>query len=90
MFQALRIETNREIDVLDQLLNQLLSVVTVNGIIGIITFHSVEDRHVKQFLKTHKEHFRSCSKKVIKPTQTEIKKNSRARSAKLRLFERIA
>ncbi len=82
IFQALRIEVNQELDDLKQFLNSLEHVLVPNGRVVIITFHSTEDRLVKHFFKQHIG-FQSLGK-VIKPTQTEIKQNSRSRSAKVR------
>lgn len=88
VFQSLRIEVNQELSVLTEFLEQLKDYVNSGGIIAIITFHSLEDRIVKQFVKDNKEHFERINKKVIQPTQTEIRSNPRAKSAKLRLFKK--
>jgi 16S rRNA (cytosine1402-N4)-methyltransferase len=104
VFQALRIEVNDELGALQALLTQLSSVVKPGGRIAIITFHSLEDRMVKQFLKQGmmdeiddplyghktKSPFRLIHKKPVEATDAEVKKNPRARSARLRVAEVIA
>lgn len=104
VFQALRIEVNDEIGALRELLEQLPEVLEQGGRAAIITFHSLEDRLVKQFFKQgsfepEEEHpfenrktvslLKVISKKPIVPTMEEQKRNSRSRSAKLRVAERI-
>jgi len=86
VFQALRIEINQELAALENFLSNILDYLAPNGKIAILSFHSLEDRQVKQFGKKNKFKFQKLSSKVIKPTQTEIKSNPRAKSAKLRLF----
>lgn len=76
VFQALRIAVNEELSTLTRFLNQLASHLEPNNRVAIISFHSLEDRLVKQFQKS----------KVIKASQAEIKLNPRAHSAKLRLL----
>lgn len=101
VFQALRIEVNDELGVLKALLSQLQDVMKPGGRIAIITFHSLEDRIVKQFFKEgtlevetdflygRKEanRFKLINKKPIEAGTQEIKRNVRARSAKLRIAE---
>jgi 16S rRNA (cytosine1402-N4)-methyltransferase len=104
VFQALRIEVNDELGALKELLQQSVDVLNAHGRIAIITFHSLEDRLVKQFFKKGKfeeeeiEHpfeqaapspFRLISKKPIQPNAEEIKTNPRSRSARLRVAEKI-
>jgi len=105
VFQALRIEVNGEMEVLKEMLLQLDSVVKIGGRVAIITFHSLEDRLVKQFFKTgsfeeaiddnpfvqtvKEEKWKLINKKPITATEAELKVNSRSRSAKLRVAERI-
>jgi len=86
VFQALRIEVNQELAALENFLSNILDYLAPNGKIAILSFHSLEDRQVKQFGKKNKFNFQKQSTKVIKPTQTEIKSNPRSKSAKLRLF----
>jgi 16S rRNA (cytosine1402-N4)-methyltransferase len=86
VFQALRIEVNQEFDVLQKTLSKLSNYVTKESIIAIITFHSLEDRLVKNFVKSS-ETLEFFPKKVIKPTYEERKKNARARSAKCRIIK---
>ena len=103
IFQALRIEVNAEIDVLKSLLEQSIEALKPEGKIAIISYHSLEDRLVKNFFKTgniegklHKDFygnpltpFNQITKKPITPTEQEIEQNPRARSAKLRIAEII-
>ena len=102
IFQALRIEVNAEIEVLQALLEQSVEALNTGGRIAIISYHSLEDRLVKNFFKTgnaegilHKDFygnpltpFKLITKKAIIPTAQEIELNPRARSAKLRIAER--
>jgi len=102
IYQALRIEVNSEIDALKELLCQLPEVVKKGGKISIITYHSIEDRLVKRFIKNGcfdsepiKDDFGKWNlpfKKSFKfkvPSSKEIKLNNRARSAKLRSATRL-
>lgn len=103
VYQALRIEVNHELDALKEMLEQALKVLKVGGRISVITYHSLEDRLVKNFFKSgnfegkvEKDFFGNTSspfklvnRKVIIPTDDEIENNSRARSAKLRIAEKI-
>jgi len=103
VFQALRIETNEEIEALKEMLLQTSEVMKPNGRLAIITFHSLEDRLVKNYIKqgllegeAEKDVFGNVSKpfdattrKPTEPSEEELKTNSRARSAKLRVAERI-
>jgi 16S rRNA (cytosine1402-N4)-methyltransferase len=103
VFQALRIEVNDEMGALKEMLEQLPRVLKVGGRAAVITFHSIEDRLVKQFFKANtfeeeeenpfetKEKVRTLKlvyKKPIEASQEEIKRNPRSRSAKLRVAER--
>ena len=88
VFQALRIEVNQEFDHLSSFLNQVLDFLAPKGRIAIISFHSSEDRLVKHFIKGHKSLIKPCYKGVLTASQTEIKQNSRSKSAKLRVFEK--
>jgi 16S rRNA (cytosine1402-N4)-methyltransferase len=87
-FQAIRMEVNRELPNLQKGLQDAVEVVKKSGKIGVITFHSIEDRIVKGFFRNHPD-LRTVSKKPLKPGRDEIKANRRARSAKLRIAERI-
>jgi len=100
MFQALRMEVNDETGALKDLLEQAATLLKPGGRLSVITFHSIEDRLVKQFVK--KGHFgeqdnvqnelivfRQMTPKPIEPTDEEMKKNPRSRSAKLRIAEKI-
>jgi 16S rRNA (cytosine1402-N4)-methyltransferase len=86
-FQALRIAVNRELENLEAVLPQLANVVGQGGRVAIITFHSLEDRIVKNFFKAN-EHWRNLTKHPIRPTYQQTRENARARSAKLRVAER--
>jgi 16S rRNA (cytosine1402-N4)-methyltransferase len=102
VFQALRIEVNGEMKALEQLLEQALKVLKPGGRLVVITYHSLEDRMVKNFIRTgntagkiEKDIFGKgttpltvITKKAIIPTESEIQENPRARSAKLRVAEK--
>jgi len=99
VFQALRIEVNKELDVLKSLLNQSLEVLNPDGRLVVLTYHSLEDRLVKNFIrsgniegKIEKDFFgnvlaplKAINNKVIVASDEEIAQNPRARSAKLRI-----
>ena len=104
IFQALRIETNRELDFAETSIDNAISILTPGWKIFVISFHSLEDRLVKQIFKResrdcicddlicschHKKTLKILTKKPIIPTNEEIKMNSRSRSAKARLAEKI-
>jgi 16S rRNA (cytosine1402-N4)-methyltransferase len=102
IFQALRIEVNAEMEALQSLLEQSIDALNTGGRIAIISYHSLEDRMVKNFFKTgnvegklHKDFygnpltpFKLITKKAIVPTEEEIEANPRGRSAKLRIAEK--
>ncbi len=104
VFQALRIEVNGELDALRKLLAQSLEVLNPGGRLAIITYHSLEDRLVKNFMRSgnvegHQEKdfygrvntpWRVVTGKVIVPSEEEVARNPRSRSAKLRVAELIA
>ena len=101
VFQALRIEVNDEMRALKEMLQGTLKVLKPEGRLVVITYHSLEDRLVKNFLKTGNfegkaekdffgnvnSPFRLVNTKVIVPTDAEIERNPRSRSAKLRIAE---
>ncbi|MBA3751920.1 16S rRNA (cytosine(1402)-N(4))-methyltransferase RsmH [Candidatus Dependentiae bacterium] len=87
VFQALRIFINDELNNIKSLLTQALDVLKPQGRIVCISFHSGEDRIVKQFFKAHTEVLTILTKKVIIATQEETDRNPSARSAKLRAAE---
>jgi len=103
IYQALRIAVNNEIENLKDLLSQSLEVLRKNGRLVVITYHSLEDRLVKNFMKTgnfegevEKDFYGNVitpflviTRKGISPGEDEISKNPRARSARLRIAERI-
>lgn len=88
-FQAIRIAVNQELDNIKEGLVAAWNVLAPGGRIACISFHSLEDRIVKQFFNTKKEEgAKIITKKPITPTDTEIKSNPRSRSAKLRIIEK--
>ena len=97
VFQALRIEVNDELGALKDLLQQAAQSLKPGGRLSVISFHSLEDRIVKQYIKRggwsddeeSKPLLRAINAKPIEPAEAETKINSRARSARLRVAERI-
>jgi 16S rRNA (cytosine1402-N4)-methyltransferase len=89
VFQALRIAVNDELGALDRLLAILPKVVKPGGRAGIISFHSLEDRRVKQAFRTPGV-WRQVTKKPVEASENEVANNPRARSAKLRVAERLS
>jgi 16S rRNA (cytosine1402-N4)-methyltransferase len=114
VFQALRIAVNDELGTLTAVLPQIVTLLRGGGRFAVITFHSLEDRIVKQFIQhetrdciceldprarrqlgaaactcNHRATVKAVTKKPIAPTEAEIKLNSRSRSAKLRIAERL-
>ncbi|MFM7713405.1 MAG: 16S rRNA (cytosine(1402)-N(4))-methyltransferase RsmH, partial [Microcystis sp.] len=89
VFQALRIAVNQELDSLQQLLNQAPHWLKSEGIIAMISFHSLEDRLIKYgFREDHS--LKIITKKPIIPSREEQAKNPRSRSAKLRIAQKIS
>ena len=103
VFQALRIEVNDEMDALQEFLDASLKLLKPGGRLVVITYHSLEDRLCKNFMKTGNfegkvekdfygnisSPFKIINKKVITPGDEELKANNRSRSAKLRIAEKI-
>lgn len=106
IFQALRIEVNDELNVLEKVLPDAISLLNKNGRICVITFHSLEDKIVKKIFKKYSEVdevvkglpdipqnykplIKLINKKPILPSDEEINENSRSKSAKLRVVERL-
>lgn len=117
VFQALRIHVNRELEELDNVLPNSADMLSVGGRLSVVTFHSLEDRMVKNYFKkvgkpvaknkyasstgnakleraslpvaTEDKKFEMVTRKAVLPTAREISENSRARSAKLRVLERL-
>jgi len=88
VFQAIRIEVNRELENLKEALEKTPSLLNKKGRLVVISFHSLEDRIVKNFFKDHPSEFLILTKKPITPSQEEVRMNPSARSAKLRAGER--
>lgn len=89
IFQALRIIVNDELGALEAVLPQTLDLLKPGGRLAVISFHSLEDRIVKRFMKSSDNtKIKIITKKVIQPSQEEIRRNPRARSAKLRVLEK--
>lgn len=105
VFQALRIAVNRELEVFEESLTDALSLLNEGGRIAVLTFHSLEDRICKRIFKSKTEietprglpvraeemqtEFRLVNKKPLTPSAEEVEKNHRAKSAKLRIIEKI-
>lgn len=82
LFQALRLEVNRELEELERGLHVIKDALKPGAVLAVITFHSLEDRIVKQFMR---DQMTVITKKPITPSNVEIEQNPRSRSAKLRL-----
>jgi 16S rRNA (cytosine1402-N4)-methyltransferase len=91
VFQALRIAVNDELGVIERVLPQAIEVLARGGRLAVITFHSLEDRIVKHYFKklVIQEHVVSITKKPVVCSPEEAERNSRARSAKLRVVQKI-
>ncbi len=103
VFQALRIEVNHEMDALREMLEAALSMLRPGGRLSVLTYHSLEDRMVKNFIRAGRidgkvqqdfygrrlTPWRAINNKVILPSQQEQEENPRSRSAKLRIAERL-
>ena len=103
VFQGIRIEVNRELDVLKDSLSQAIEILAIEGRIVAISYHSLEDRIVKNFFKSGNESgkvekdfygnpknpLKPLTKNIVTPTKKEVESNSAARSAKLRAAEKI-
>ena len=106
IFQAIRIEVNHELDVIEPALEQALSMLKLGGRVVVITFHSLEDRIVKNFFKEkcaidqmlqgmpnipdeYLPDYKLVNTKAIIPNDKELSENTRSRSAKLRVIERV-
>src|SRR6185369_9718631 len=91
VFQALRIAVNQELVSLSQGLEKSLQFLSVGGRAVVISYHSLEDRIVKQMFKKYSNlgNYQILTKKPLTPSAEEIAKNHRARSAKMRVITRI-
>jgi 16S rRNA (cytosine1402-N4)-methyltransferase len=91
VFQALRIAVNDELGALEKFIKEAIRELEIGGRLAIITFHSIEDRMVKQTFRFYKEAGQASlvNKKPVVPTRDEMTANPRARSAKLRIIEKL-
>ncbi|KKP88962.1 MAG: Ribosomal RNA small subunit methyltransferase H [Berkelbacteria bacterium GW2011_GWA2_35_9] len=91
VFQALRIEVNNELKNLENFLKSIKNILNPGGIVAIISFHSLEDRLVKNYFRKLVEsgEFEYLGEKLITPSAEEIAQNPRARSAKLRVINKV-
>ena len=103
LFQALRIEVNNEIEYMREMLLQSLEMLSSGGRLVVITYHSLEDREVKNFMRTGnfdgiekkdffgnvETPFKLITRKGLTPSDEEIENNNRSRSARLRVAEKI-
>lgn len=87
-FMALRMAVNAELEVLQEALTKSIQLLMPKGRLVVITFHSGEDQIVKNFLNSQEENGVVITKKPIIPSEEELTRNPRARSAKLRIFEK--
>lgn len=88
VFQALRIVVNKELDNIKTFLLHLPQILHSGGRVVTISFHSLEDRLVKNYLKEHEAEFEILTKKVVFPTDEEVSANPSSRSARLRAAEK--
>jgi len=103
VFQALRIEVNQELEALEEFLLQCADVMNTGGRLVIMSYHSLEDRMVKNYINTGKVYgelekdfygnplkpFQAITRKPVEASEEEVKENNRARSAKLRIAEKL-
>ena len=103
VFQAIRMEVNDEMGALEDFLNQSAEVLRPGGRLAVLSYHSLEDRMVKNFINKGKvfgevekdffgnplKPFKAINRKPITASEEELKRNNRARSAKLRIAEKI-
>ena len=105
-FQALRIAVNRELEAIEEVLPQAVSLLKVGGRLAVISFHSLEDRIIKQYLRResqdcicpprqpvctcgHRATLIEITRRPVRPQEAEVERNPRARSARLRVAEKI-
>jgi 16S rRNA (cytosine1402-N4)-methyltransferase len=103
VFQALRIEVNQELEALESFLMQCGEVIKKNGRMVVMSYHSLEDRMVKNYINTGKvfgelekdfygnpiKPFQAMTRKPVEASEAEVEENNRARSAKLRIGEKL-
>jgi 16S rRNA (cytosine1402-N4)-methyltransferase len=87
VFQALRIAVNRELDILEKFLKEPPNFIRVDGVLAVLTYHSLEDRIVKWAFRSY-DNFKVLTKKPLQPNKLELQRNPRSRSAKLRAVQR--
>ncbi|KAL9655606.1 hypothetical protein ABK040_002269 [Willaertia magna] len=88
-FQAIRIFVNDELGALQQGLNESKLVLKEGGRLVVVSYHSLEDRIVKEFIQNNNDEFERITKRIVQPTDEEVIMNRRSRSAKLRCAEKI-
>ena len=103
MFQALRIDVNDELKTLEEMLMGTIDVIKPGGLLVVMSYHSLEDRLVKNFIQKGKFHgdvekdfygneikpFEAVNRKLIEASEEEVLRNNRARSAKLRIARKL-
>ena len=106
VFQALRIAVNDELEILSKGLNAAVEVLKIGGRLAVISFHSLEDRMVKQFIREQSQQcicppefpvcvcdsrpvLKAMHRKVIRPSEEEVRTNPRSRSARMRVAEKV-
>ncbi len=91
IFQALRIVVNNELEILEDSLKSIIPFLKEGARIVILTYHSLEDRIVKNFFKNSEKDgkIKIITKKILKPSKEEVERNPRARSAKMRVGEKV-
>lgn len=95
VFQAIRIEVNDELNILEKSISNIPSILKTNGIVVVMSYHSLEDRIIKKFFKENEKTknkdgiFKLLNNKVKLPTNEEIKSNPASRSAKMRIAQKI-
>ena len=95
VFQAIRIEVNDELNILEKSILNIPSILKQNGVVVVMSYHSLEDRIIKRFFKENEKTknkdgiFKLLNNKVKLPTNEEIKSNPASRSAKMRIAQKL-